>query len=83
MHAGVLSVNIAETTLRQEAAVTDAVPQITNLTHIYSGGVRALDDVSLSVPPGTYGLLERDQEKHVPAKVGMESGFPSDRATNQ
>jgi hypothetical protein len=46
MHAGVLSVNIAETTLRQEAAVTDAVPQITNLTHIYSGGVRALDDVS-------------------------------------
>jgi len=25
---------------------------------------------------------ERDQEKHVPAKAGMEPGFPSDRATN-
>ena len=27
------------------------------LSHVYSGGVRALDDVSLSVPKGMFGLL--------------------------
>jgi hypothetical protein len=26
--------------------------------------------------------LERDQEKHVPAKAGVEPGFPFDRATD-
>lgn len=26
--------------------------------------------------------LERDQEKHGPMKTGLESGFPSDRATS-
>ena len=30
---------------------------IENLTHVYPGGVRALDDVSLDIPPGMYGLL--------------------------
>jgi ABC-type multidrug transport system ATPase subunit len=30
---------------------------IQNLTHIYPGGVRALDDVSLEIPPGMFGLL--------------------------
>ena len=43
---------IAETTRRHEAVL-----QIANLTHVYSGGVRALDDVSLSIPHGMYGLL--------------------------
>src|SRR5258708_13397309 len=27
------------------------------LSHVYSGGVRALDDVSLTVPKGMFGLL--------------------------
>jgi ABC-2 type transport system ATP-binding protein len=30
---------------------------ITNLTHVYGNGVKALDDVSLTVPPGMFGLL--------------------------
>ena len=30
---------------------------IKNLTHIYSNGVKALDDVSLTVPNGMFGLL--------------------------
>jgi ABC-2 type transport system ATP-binding protein len=30
---------------------------IQNLTHVYPGGVRALDDVSLEIPPGMFGLL--------------------------
>jgi ABC-2 type transport system ATP-binding protein len=30
---------------------------IANLTHVYSNGVRALDNVSLSIPAGMFGLL--------------------------
>jgi ABC-2 type transport system ATP-binding protein len=30
---------------------------IENLTHVYSNGVKALDDVSLTIPAGLYGLL--------------------------
>jgi len=30
---------------------------IENLTHVYSNGVRALDEVSLTIPGGMYGLL--------------------------
>jgi ABC-type multidrug transport system ATPase subunit len=30
---------------------------VENLTHVYSNGVRALDNVSLTVPKGMYGLL--------------------------
>jgi ABC-type multidrug transport system ATPase subunit len=30
---------------------------IQNLTHVYPGGVRALDSVSLEIPPGMFGLL--------------------------
>jgi ABC-type multidrug transport system ATPase subunit len=30
---------------------------IENLTHVYPNGVRALDNVSLTIPPGMYGLL--------------------------
>ncbi|MBN9320306.1 MAG: multidrug ABC transporter ATP-binding protein [Caulobacterales bacterium 68-7] len=30
---------------------------IENLTHVYANGVRALDEVSLKIPPGMYGLL--------------------------
>ena len=30
---------------------------ISNLTHVYANGVRALDDVSLEVPAGMFGLL--------------------------
>ncbi|HEV2532404.1 ABC transporter ATP-binding protein [Phenylobacterium sp.] len=30
---------------------------IKNLSHVYANGVRALDDVSLEVPPGMFGLL--------------------------
>jgi ABC-type multidrug transport system ATPase subunit len=30
---------------------------IRNLTHVYANDVRALDDVSLEVPPGMFGLL--------------------------
>ena len=30
---------------------------ITSLTHVYPNGTRALDDVSLEIPPGLYGLL--------------------------
>lgn len=30
---------------------------IQNLVHVYGNGVRALDNVSLSVPPGMFGLL--------------------------
>jgi ABC-type multidrug transport system ATPase subunit len=30
---------------------------IEGLTHIYAGGVKALDDVSLTIPKGMYGLL--------------------------
>jgi len=30
---------------------------ISSLTHVYPNGVRALDDVSLEVPPGLFGLL--------------------------
>jgi ABC-2 type transport system ATP-binding protein len=30
---------------------------IQNLTHVYPGGVRALDNVSLEIPPGMFGLL--------------------------
>lgn len=30
---------------------------ITNLTHIYANGTRALDDVSLEIPRGMFGLL--------------------------
>ncbi len=30
---------------------------IASLTHVYPNGVRALDDVSLEIPPGLYGLL--------------------------
>ena len=31
--------------------------EITNLSHVYGNGTRALDDVSLSIPRGMYGLL--------------------------
>lgn len=42
--------------------VTDAGAErtmliIENLTHVYSNGVRALDEVSLTVPKGMFGLL--------------------------
>ncbi|MHC3126360.1 multidrug ABC transporter ATPase [Brevundimonas sp. GN22] len=30
---------------------------ITNLTHVYSNGTRALDDISLEIPRGMFGLL--------------------------
>lgn len=30
---------------------------IRNLTHVYPGGTRALDDVSLEIPAGMFGLL--------------------------
>ena len=30
---------------------------VENLTHVYGNGVRALDDVSLTVPKGMFGLL--------------------------
>ena len=30
---------------------------ITDLTHVYANGVRALDGVSLDIPPGMFGLL--------------------------
>ena len=30
---------------------------ISSLTHVYPNGTRALDDVSLDIPPGLYGLL--------------------------
>ena len=30
---------------------------IENLTHVYPGGVRALDNVNLEIPPGMFGLL--------------------------
>ncbi|HEX3700116.1 MAG TPA: ABC transporter ATP-binding protein [Phenylobacterium sp.] len=30
---------------------------IRNLSHVYANGVRALDDVSLEIPPGMFGLL--------------------------
>jgi ABC-2 type transport system ATP-binding protein len=51
--------NIAEMNAHrcQADAKGEAVLQITNLTHVYAGGVRALDDVSLSIPYGMYGLL--------------------------
>src|SRR5579864_5878282 len=35
----------------------EAVLKIERLTHVYSNGVRALDNVSLDVPHGLYGLL--------------------------
>jgi len=31
--------------------------ELTNVTHVYGNGTRALDDVSLSIPNGMYGLL--------------------------
>ncbi len=31
--------------------------QVENLTHIYRGGVRAIDQVSLEIPRGMFGLL--------------------------
>ena len=31
--------------------------RIDNLTHVYSNGMRALDDVSLKIPRGMFGLL--------------------------
>ena len=31
--------------------------ELENVTHVYPNGVRALDDVSLSIPKGMYGLL--------------------------
>lgn len=30
---------------------------IENLTHVYGNGVRALDNVSLTIPKGMFGLL--------------------------
>ncbi|MFM7344754.1 MAG: ATP-binding cassette domain-containing protein, partial [Tagaea sp.] len=30
---------------------------IRNLSHVYPGGTRALDDVSLEIPAGMFGLL--------------------------
>lgn len=31
--------------------------ELQNVTHVYSNGTRALDDVTLSIPKGMYGLL--------------------------
>jgi len=31
--------------------------QVENLTHIYRGGVRAIDKVNLEIPRGMFGLL--------------------------
>src|SRR5271163_3756557 len=31
--------------------------RIDNLVHIYAGGTRALDDVTISIPSGMFGLL--------------------------
>ncbi|MEM7689629.1 MAG: ABC transporter ATP-binding protein [Pseudomonadota bacterium] len=31
--------------------------ELTNVSHVYSNGVRALDDVTLSIPKGMFGLL--------------------------
>ena len=31
--------------------------QIDELTHVYANGVKALDNVTLSIPTGMYGLL--------------------------
>jgi ABC-2 type transport system ATP-binding protein len=36
---------------------SDVILKIENLTHIYSGRVRALDNVNLNIPYGMYGLL--------------------------
>lgn len=30
---------------------------IQNLSHVYSGGTRALNDVALEIPAGIFGLL--------------------------
>ena len=31
--------------------------ELTNVTHVYPNGTRALDEVTLSIPKGMYGLL--------------------------
>jgi len=31
--------------------------ELSNVSHVYANGTRALDDVSLSVPTGMFGLL--------------------------
>ncbi len=31
--------------------------ELKNVTHIYSNGTKALDNVSLSIPKGMFGLL--------------------------
>ena len=33
---------------------------IASLTHVYPNGTRALDDVSLEIPPGLYGLRSEE-----------------------
>src|SRR5262249_39970106 len=37
--------------------VPSSMLSISSLTHVYPNGTRALDDVSLDIPPGLYGLL--------------------------
>jgi ABC-type multidrug transport system ATPase subunit len=38
-------------------APSDIILKIANLTHVYSGQIRALDNISLNIPYGMYGLL--------------------------
>jgi ABC-2 type transport system ATP-binding protein len=51
--------DIADTSILPEAQAPTPPPflRIEDLTHVYPGGLRALDHVSLDIPSGMYGLL--------------------------
>ncbi len=40
-----------------QPASPGVILEIENLTHVYSGGIRALDNISLDIPYGMFGLL--------------------------
>ena len=43
--------------IAQDLSQRASMLTIQNLSHVYSGGTRALNDVSLEIPAGIFGLL--------------------------
>jgi len=47
------------------------------------GGRSSRREAAAAITVFSFGTLEHDQEKHVPAKAGMDTGFPEKSCENK